>query len=441
MFDSTLSRRALLGSLAAGGALALVGCSGDDSPGTGQSAAGGIVGSDQLTIYAWTNGPTIDANFKKRVEMFNKEFTGKFTAKITFLPYDQYWQKIQLQYAANKPFDMYFWDVQAYAHYKKNLILDNQTQITDAGMMDAAKYPVNLYEPWKFDSKDLYAIPENVQTLAFYYNKDHFDEAGLTYPDDTWTYDQVIDAAGKLKQTKGDKVTRWGFDIGDYGVWWGLQSLSWAAGTAFIDNPVEPKAFTIDNPGNVEAMKFVQDLMWTSKVAPNPDQRTAMSQQSGAFVSGAVSMMPGGTWNIAGFQQMKAKWGMTALPKYKGQSITPYFLGGWVIPKKSNAITAAQTFATWSATTFQTQMAKDHDWIPLETAARTSKEMILGMPTGFEAAMNAIPQARIGDFYTTNTQQIWNEVFSPALDELYNNRATPQATATRMQKGATALLT
>ncbi|GAA2109169.1 hypothetical protein GCM10009841_30230 [Microlunatus panaciterrae] len=441
MIDPILSRRALLASLAAGGAFALAGCSGDNSTGTSSGdASGKIVGSKDLTIYAWTNGPTIDANFKKRVELFNEEFKDKFTAKITFLPYDQYWQKIQLQYAAHKPFDIYYWDVQAYAHYKKNLLQDNQPVIDKTDMMDPAKYPVNLYEPWKFDNKDLFPIPENIQTIAFYYNKDHFDEAGLSYPDDSWTWDQVVEAAGKLQKKKGDKVTRWGLDIGTLGVWWGLQSLSWAAGTAFADKPLEPTKFTLDDPRNVEAMKFVQDLMWTKKVAPNPDQRAAISQESGAFVAGNVSMMPDGTWNIASFKQMKANWGVAPLPKWQGKSIAPYFLGGWVIPKQSKALTAAQTFAIWSATKFQSQMAKDHDWIPLQNEARTSKDMVSGMPDGFEAAMTAIPKAQIGDIYTTNMQQIFNEVFGPAMDELLNNRATPQATAARMQKDATNLL-
>ena len=78
-----------------------------------------------------------------------------------------------------------------------------------------------------------------------------------------------------LQKKQGGKVTRWGFDIGDLSSWWGLQSLSWAAGTAFFDSPTEPKKFTFEDPGNIGAMKFVQDLMWTTKVAPTPDQRTA----------------------------------------------------------------------------------------------------------------------------------------------------------------------
>ncbi|MET1005908.1 MAG: hypothetical protein ABWX96_10180, partial [Propionibacteriaceae bacterium] len=143
MFNTPLSRRALLGGLAAGSAATLLGCSASPSSQTPAPAPTSteVVGKTNVDIYAWTNGPTIDNNFKKRVQLFNTEFSGKFTAKINFLPYDQYWQKIQLQYAAQKPFDIYYWDVQAYAHYKKNLIFNEQPVIDTTPMMDAAKYP------------------------------------------------------------------------------------------------------------------------------------------------------------------------------------------------------------------------------------------------------------------------------------------------------------
>lgn len=436
-----IPRRTLVGALAAGSAMALAGCGGNKEPAKAPAPTGtAITGKTNVEIYAWTNGPAIDANFKKRVTAFNAAMKGKFTAKITFLPYDQYWQKVQLQYAAHKPFDIYFWDVQAYAHYKKGLIFDEQPVIDTTPMVDDSKYPTKLYDPWRFDGKDLYCIPDDIQSMALFYNTDHFDAAKLAYPDASWTWDQVIEAAPKLQKSSGGKTTRWGLDIGDLGVWWGIQTLGWAAGTSFVDKPLEPTAFQLTDPKNVEAMKFVQDLMWAKHVAPRPEERAAMSQQNGGFSSGAVSMTPVGTWNIASYKQMKGNWAMAPLPRYQGQSIQPYWMGGWVIPKQSAAISAAQAFATWSATTFQEQMAKDHDWIPLQNASRESTVMTSGMPDGFTTAMKALPEARVGDIYTTNMQQIFNEVFGPNLEQLFNNKIAPEAVAQKMQDAATKLI-
>lgn len=443
------SRRTLLGGALGASALALAGCSPaaspspsvPASPGTSPTAgAGEVIGNTEVTVYAWSNGPTIDDNFTKSVDAFNQEFQGKFSAKINFLPYDQYWQKIQLQYSADQPFDIYYWDVQAYAHYKSGLLLDNQAAAAAAGLEDTSKYPTALWDPWRFNGTDLYPIPENIQSVVMFYNKTHFDNAGIPYPDATWTWDKVVEVAGQLQKKDGDKVTQWGLDVGDIGgVWWGLQALSWAAGTAFFDRPLEPTKFQMTDPANVEAFKFIQDLMWDKHVAPQPDERDAVGQ-AGGFAGGVISMQPSGTWNVTGFQQMTDEWDMAPLPLWHGQSIAPYFLGGWVIPEKSAAITAAQTFATWRATTFQQQMAKDHDWIPISNEARASSDMLSGMPPGFTAAMANIANARIGDLYTDNTQQILNEVFFPTWDQFMRNQITPEEATQKMQDGATALL-
>lgn len=440
MSPFSFSRRTLLGGALAGTALAATGCSSPAQPSAAPAPTGTeVVGKTDLTVYAWSNGTTIDQNFKKSVELFNKQMAGKFTAKINFLPYDQYWQKIQLQYAANQPFDMYYWDVQAYAHYKKGLLANLEQAVAASPLNDPSKYSTDLFKPWRFDGTNLFAIPENIQSVSMFYNKAHFDKAGIAYPDATWTWDKLQEAAAELTQKSGDKVSRWGFDIGDLGVWWGLQTLSCAAGTAFFDQPLEPTKFLMDDPRNVEVLRFIQDLMWSKHLAPRPDERDA-NNQAGGFAGGVVSMMPGGTWNITSYQQMKDGWGIAPLPLYMGQSVMQYVMGGWVIPKDSAALTAAQTFAIWRATDFQEQMAVDHDWIPIQNAARESDAMLKGMPDGFKDAMGGLATAKIGDIYTSNTQKILDQVFSPNFDQLFRNKQTPEATAQAIQEGGTALL-
>jgi hypothetical protein len=66
--------------------------------------------------------------------------------------------------------------------------------------------------------------------------------------------------------------------------------------------------------------------------------------------------------------------------------------------------------------------------------------MLKGMPDGFSEAMKNLPNARIGDFYTTNMQQIFNEVFGTNIDLLLNNKLTPEAAGQKMQDAATKLL-
>src|SRR5687767_1693258 len=43
----------------------------------------------QVRALAWSNGPAIDDNFKKRVAAFNTAQQGKVEVDLQFLPYDQ----------------------------------------------------------------------------------------------------------------------------------------------------------------------------------------------------------------------------------------------------------------------------------------------------------------------------------------------------------------
>jgi multiple sugar transport system substrate-binding protein len=136
----------------------------------------------------------------------------------------------------------------------------------------------------------MYAFPDNVQTMALFYNKDLFDKAGVKYPDDSWTWDDAMAVADKLTVRSGKKTTQWGIHIGDLSVWWGLQTLSWAQGTAFTDRVLEPKTFQMNDDRNVASLAFVQDLIYKHHLAPTPEQTSSVAQDVGVFETGKVAM-------------------------------------------------------------------------------------------------------------------------------------------------------
>jgi multiple sugar transport system substrate-binding protein len=403
----------------------------------GQSSSG----PQTVRALMWSNGPVIDANFKKRAETFNAANQGKITIDLQLLPYDQYWSKIDLAYASKKPYDMYFWDVQAYGHYKAGLLADLQPFVDSAPeLTDANQYPVKLYDNWRFDGAHLYALPENFQTMALYYNRDIFDQAGIQPPDDTWTWQKVRDVAKQLTKTEGDQTTQWGMSMGAMGVWWGAQMLAWGMGSSFVDKEVEPTKFQVSSAQNVAALKFLQDLIWTDKVAPNAEQASAVAQDSNIFLTGKIAMVPDGSWLISAFQQAGFKWDMAPVPKWNDTRVPPFWFGGWVIPKASSVPDSAFAFARWSATDYQKTMASEHDWIPIRKDARDSAEMKQGMPPGIQSVLNAINDARLGDIYHANGQKIIAEVLGPTLDQLWNNKITAEEAARQIDEKANPLL-
>ena len=78
-----------------------------------------------------------------------------------------------------------------------------------------------------------YFLTKDYSPLVLYYNKDMFDEAGLEYPNENWTWDDLLNAAQKL--TTKD---RWGIQLpGHWGDWlWhrGIQPILVQNGATMI---------------------------------------------------------------------------------------------------------------------------------------------------------------------------------------------------------------
>ena len=55
-----------------------------------------------------------------------------------------------------------------------------------------------------------YGLPYGADTVVQFYNKKHFDDAGIPYPNGDWTFDEMIAIADKLTQRDGGKTTRYG---------------------------------------------------------------------------------------------------------------------------------------------------------------------------------------------------------------------------------------
>ncbi|MGH2548877.1 MAG: ABC transporter substrate-binding protein, partial [Thermomicrobiales bacterium] len=317
-------RRRLIQGAAAGAAIAATPKLASAAPGihapklirSGQDA-------QKVRALMWANSATIDDHFKARMDAFNQAHEGSVEVDLQLLPWDEYWQKIQLAYSAGDPYDIYYWDIQAYGHYKNDLLLNVQPFVDAAGLYSPEEYPTDLFDVWKFDGSNLYALPENIQTVALYYNKALLAEAGIAEPNEESTWEQIVEAGTAMTKKDGRRVSQYGLSLGVLSTWWGLQTLSWAKGTAFVDEIVEPTKFQFSDPLNVESLKWAQDLIQTAGIVPNPAQ-SAQSGDTNTFQSGRIAISVHGSWDVSGFAELPFEWGMTSLPLLNGNRVVPY---------------------------------------------------------------------------------------------------------------------
>ena len=112
------------------------------------------------------------------------------------------------------------------------LVISKKGKILGVGRTDGIETLDELFESAGFSLEDdydeniaqkeinghYYSLPAKRITSTILYNQKMFDDAGIPYPSDDWTYDEFIDTARKLTKGEGnDKVYGWffpGYDAG-----------------------------------------------------------------------------------------------------------------------------------------------------------------------------------------------------------------------------------
>jgi len=74
---------------------------------------------------------------------------------------------------------------------------------------DMAAVPPQILDWYRYKGKR-YGVPFGIDTQYIVYNKKLFDEAGIPYPQDTWTYGDFFAIATKLTKNEPDGVRRFG---------------------------------------------------------------------------------------------------------------------------------------------------------------------------------------------------------------------------------------
>jgi multiple sugar transport system substrate-binding protein len=254
-----------------------------------------------------------------------------------YVPQDDYWTKVQTMVASGTAPDAGIADYGRLVSYAKNgTLLDITSYVTSSGFPVDKMFPgATAQYRWvdgDFDSGNkagnYYGLPSDAQSQIMVYNKKMFDEAGVDYPTDDWTWDDMLVAAQKI--TKSDE-NKWGtLAIPNYILFKG--NFVWSAGGA-LHTPDFTKSMLAD-PKTIETYKWNWDLIYTHKVAPQP---SGIVGQTNPFITGQVAMYIEGVWWIPEFITAikDFEWDVCLLPKHPqtGKRTTTVESDGWWIYK------------------------------------------------------------------------------------------------------------
>jgi multiple sugar transport system substrate-binding protein len=289
--------------------------------GQGETSASGA--GEKITLNLWYWEGDMEKPWRENLIKDFEEENPNIKINFQILPWAQYWQKLQTASAAGEFPDVFIMSVAYVDEYAKRGLLLDLHPYMDRGDLRKEDYFDNAFQSVRWPDKktgDEYAFPWNLVNNALYYNKTLFDEAGVKYPDDNWTWDDVMSAAQKItKITNSPATTRYGFvSSSDYTMY---DSVVHSFGGTVVKDDLSESL--LNQPEAVKATQYLVDMITKYKVAPAPGQ---LEGQATPFESGKVGMQITGSWLTEPLSKVtEFKWDIAPVPKGPAGR----FIRGW----------------------------------------------------------------------------------------------------------------
>jgi multiple sugar transport system substrate-binding protein len=250
-------------------------------------------------------------HFDLFADKFNTDFGPDVTVKNEHFPGADYYTKINTLIAGGTIGDG-FWIYLGggFTRYAATGVYASLDPIVEAQSYDLGQFFPEAVKSSRYQDK-LFGLPWCMHFGCgnlLYYNKPMLDEAGVTYPDEKWTFDDLVMAAETL--TNPDTST-FGF----------LSSTSTCAGMIHyprawggdITNPEGTKC-VLGSDQAVEGLQMLSDHFFVQKVSPAPSQIMESSDQM--FAANKLAMYTSGFWGKTIGDYVPAdSWGVAPSPK------------------------------------------------------------------------------------------------------------------------------
>jgi len=166
----------------------------------------------------------------------------------------------------------------------------------------------------------IWAIPTGVDPFILYYNQDLFDQFGVPYPTNNWTWDDLQTAA---MLTSNPDQNIYGYAVPEPYFDMVAMVLIHQHGGQLFDDLYNPTEIIYNLPLNIEALEWYSNLYHLYEVAPTPEKARAAYGGSGnqtlfrGILTGKIAMWPGNfsdrggvTWPV----QWDFNYGLVAFP-------------------------------------------------------------------------------------------------------------------------------
>jgi multiple sugar transport system substrate-binding protein len=281
-----------------------------------------------------------------------------------------YYTRLLTQIAANDAPDiMQIGDDAVPMFVDKGSFLPLDAFINGAYPLETGIYLPGVLEPGQWQGQQ-WLLAKDFTPLGVYYNKKLFDQYGVEYPKDGWTWNDLLDKAKALTQDEdGDgKADVWGIQLTAN---WTTGFEYWvaAAGGRLISEDGTQFVGYMDSPETMEAVQFFADLYNIHQVAPPPTDFSLWAGGNAEFDNGKAAMRLFGRWPQAGYKDNpNIDLGVTGAPAGEVRA-NILFWGGFGIFSGTQHPEAAWRFLSYYVGEQGSQVWKDWAIPPVASVA------------------------------------------------------------------------
>ncbi len=378
-------------------------------------------------LWAFWGSPAEAETHKKVADVFMAEHPN-IKVETMVEPWSDYFTKVQTLWASGDPAVipdvLFLWPTPRYA---ADGVLENLDP-----WIEKTGYDLNDYWPALLESAmyqgSVYGLPRDISVEALYYNKDIFDAAGVSYPTDDWTWDDLLAAAEQLTVVEpSGRVERYalGMEGGKYQLWVGQNR------GRILDDMRNPSKCTLTEPAAMTAIEFFADMM-NNNYAMRDAALSQAGGDTGVFQSGQVAMIIQNSSRVSAFNEAGLNYDVAVVPIPKGGQRSAAAGGAaWVMSSGSGNKEAAWTFLSWLQSKDGGQhlyTASGEIFPALKSTARSDDFLKSGQPPkSRQAFLTEGESAKVGRFgYFPEWGELDGSIIGPGMQRIWAGEATPE---------------
>lgn len=369
------------------GMLALTAC-GPDTSGEAAEAEEveleGVEPAEEITF--WTNHPGGSQDVENELIAAFTEETGIEVNVVTSgANYEETSQRFQTAQGGAEADVVVLSDATWFPNYLNDSLMPVD-ELLEAADVDTSGYVEALYEDYLYEGSH-YGVPYARSTPLFYYNADHYDEAGIDAAPTTW--EEVEEVSEQLMEA-GVANAAFTFPPQDQYPAWSMANLVWAYGGAWSD---EWDFSILTSDETIQALEFAQEATddWASVASGDP---------ADDFSAGATSQIVQSTGSLGGIlESANFEVGTAFLPGGPaGDGQTPTGGAGLMIASDSTPerqLAAAMFAAHMSNAESTAAFSEATGYVPVHVDADMSS--VYESTPQFETAVEQLERARVQD--------------------------------------------